>query len=52
MYYFNGGSRYEGEYKNGKKEGKGIYYFENGAKYIGDYKNDLRNGKGSIGFSY
>ena len=25
--------RYEGELKNGKREGKGIYYYKNGDRY-------------------
>ena len=28
--YYNNGNRYEGDWKNDKKEGKGIYYFNNG----------------------
>ena len=34
MYYHNG-NKYEGEWKNGIKHGKGIFYFKNGAKYEG-----------------
>ena len=40
------GCKYIGEYKDGKKEGKGIYYYEDGGKYVGDFKNDEFNGKG------
>ena len=36
---------YEGDYKNGKKERKGIYYWNNGNRYEGDYKNGKREGK-------
>ena len=25
IYYYNNGDRYEGDWKNGKREGKGIY---------------------------
>lgn len=35
----------EGEYKEGKRNGKGIYYHPNGKKYIeGIYSNDVRVG--------
>ena len=42
--YKNG--KYEGEYLNGKREGKGIYKYNNGDKYEGEYKNDLKDGNG------
>ena len=45
-YYYNDGERYEGDYVNGKREGKGIYYFKNGDKYEGDFKNGLKEGNG------
>ena len=45
MYYYNG-DRYEGDYKNNKREGKGIYYFNNGKRYEGNWKNDKKDGKG------
>ena len=47
---YNDGDKYEGEFKDDKKDGKGIYYFNsqswNGAIYVGDFKNDNREGKG------
>ena len=43
--YKNG--KYEGEYLNGKREGKGIYKYNNGDKYEGNYKNDLKEGNGT-----
>ena len=42
--YENG--RYEGEFKNGKREGKGIYYYKDGDRYEGEFKNDKYEGKG------
>ena len=43
--YKNGGM-YEGNLKDGKREGKGVYYFPNGDRYEGDFKNDKRDGQG------
>ena len=40
------GSSYEGEFCNGKREGKGTYYFINGNKYEGDFKDGKKEGKG------
>ena len=31
------GDIYEGEWKNGKQEGKGIYYYNYGDREMGDY---------------
>ena len=42
--YYNG--KYEGEFKDNKREGKGKFYFNDGDIYEGDYKNDMREGKG------
>ena len=38
--------RYEGDWKNGIKEGKGIYYWENGDRFEGNWINDNKDGKG------
>ena len=42
------GSRYEGEIKNGKKEGKGILYYNNGDKYDGFFKDDKKEINGVL----
>ena len=47
MMYYNSGDKYEGEYKDDQKNGKGVY-FSDGYKYKGEYKNGLRDGKGVI----
>ena len=44
--HLNNGDRYEGDYKNDKREGKGIYCWKDGSKYEGDWKNSLKEGKG------
>ena len=43
--YWNNGDRYEGDHRNGLKEGKGIYYYSNGDREMGDYSNDKPIGK-------
>ena len=43
--YYNDGGRYEGDYKNGKREGKGIYYYNNGDREMGDYLQGKEIGK-------
>ena len=49
IYYYNErpfiGARYEGDWRNDKKEGKGIYYFFNGDRIMGDYSNNKPIGK-------
>jgi len=48
--HWNNGDRYEGEWKNNKKEGRGIYYLGDGEfkgdRYEGDYKNGKAEEKG------
>ena len=44
QYYDNG--RYEGEMKDGKREGKGKFYFITGDVYEGEFKNNQKNGQG------
>ncbi len=41
---------YEGYFKNGKKEGKGLETGNNGLKYEGDFNNNIRHGKGELHF--
>ena len=48
---YNSGSKYEGQWKDNKKHGKGIYYSYNknnniGIKYEGEFNNDKFEGKG------
>lgn len=42
--------RYDGSFKNGYPEGKGVYNWVNGEIYNGEWKQGKRNGKGD--FSY
>ena len=44
--YNNDYSIYEGEYKNGKENGKGKLYYNGYLLYEGEFKNGKANGKG------
>lgn len=40
---------YQGQFKNGKKHGKGIYtYIKNDVRYEGEYKDGLKSGNGTV----
>ena len=40
MYYFPNGDRYEGEFKNDKRDGQGVYYWKDGDRTVGNFAND------------
>ena len=40
------GNRYEGEFRDGKRNGKGVLLRADGARYEGDWKNDRMDGQG------
>ena len=42
---------YQGERKNGKKNGYGVNFFTNGDKYEGEFRNDSYHGKGMYSWS-
>jgi len=47
-YYKNGNKKFEGEYLNDKKNGKGTEYDEyKNIKFIGNFLNNQKNGKGT-----
>jgi hypothetical protein len=39
---------YEGEWKDGKPNGKGSYYWKDGRKYVGDFRNGQSHGNGAL----
>jgi hypothetical protein len=45
MYVFSGGQVYEGEWKDGKKNGRGKLTFPDGEVHEGEWKDDKRNGR-------
>lgn len=42
------GRRYEGDFKNGKKDGEGTFEWPNRIKYIGSWKKGKQHGIGII----
>ena len=44
--------KYSGEWKDGKREGRGISILNDGTKYVGEWKNDKPNGQGSTTSTY
>lgn len=40
--------KYEGNFLNGEKDGKGKYTFQDGSIYEGNFKNDVPEGEGTI----
>lgn len=44
------GSRYEGEWENGKPHGKGTYISNEKLKIVGEFKNGLVEGKATLSF--
>ena len=49
---YTNGDRYEGEYHDGKRHGKGVFYYaDNGEVYDGEWKNNLLHGFGTYKYS-
>ena len=49
---FSNGASYQGQWMNGKKDGRGILVWSNGAwRYEGTFKNDMKHGMGTLTFS-
>ena len=44
------GSKYVGDFLNGKKHGNGTYNFPDGANYVGEWKDGYREGDGAYTF--
>ena len=42
------GITYEGEWKNGMREGNGTQTWADGSKYVGEWTNNKANGKGIL----
>ena len=44
--FINSGETFEGEYRNGKTNGRGVQVFKNGSMFIGYFKNGSKHGIG------
>jgi hypothetical protein len=52
IFMLESGERYEGQFRNGQRNGRGVQYYPDGSmRYNGDFKNDLREGYGAYYFS-
>ncbi len=40
------GDKYDGNWRDGFKDGKGTYWYPNGNRYDGNWKNNKKDGKG------
>ncbi len=45
-HYISNNSKYEGEFRDGKRHGVGTYYYDDGSRYTGEYRDDIKHGKG------
>ena len=48
VYVYKNGNRYKGDWKNGKREGKGIAYLNPGLIFKGFFRNDKTEGIGKV----
>ena len=51
-FIFDSGNKYEGNWKDGKKDGMGVFTYATGEKYIGNFKEDKFDGMGKMSNIY
>ena len=51
VYKYKDGSRWVGQFRNGKPEGEGTCYYANGDKYVGGWKRHAPHGEGVMHFA-
>ena len=49
---YSDGSRYEGEYRDGKRHGHGTYTWADGNRYKGEWQEDRMHGQGTMTWHY
>jgi len=45
------GNGYDGEWKDGKRHGRGTHEYTNGNKYVGEWKDGKPNGQGTANYA-
>ena len=50
-YTYASGSKYEGEFNEGKRNGQGTYTYASGSKYVGEWKDDKIHGQGTYTYA-
>lgn len=48
VFAYPDGSKYEGNFTNGKFDGSGTFYFSNGDKYVGQFRENYPDGLGTL----
>jgi hypothetical protein len=48
IHHYNDGSRYIGQWKNGKKHGEGTYFLKDASSYKGVFFENLMHGAGVL----
>lgn len=48
IYTWPNGARYEGDWKNNKREGRGKMFGSDGKNYEGDFKDNKKEGFGTL----
>ena len=48
IFAFPDGSKYEGQFLNGRIDGWGTWFYANGDKYVGTFRNNYAHGKGTL----
>lgn len=50
LWRFSNGDTYQGQWKNGLMDGKGLMIYQNGNRYDGEWKAGQRHGKGKLSY--
>ena len=50
-YTFASGSRYVGEFRDGKRNGQGTFTYASGDQYVGEHRDDTRHSQGTYTFA-
>ncbi len=44
--HYPDGAKYDGEFRDGKINGKGSYFYKNGDRFVGEWAREKKHGKG------